>query len=198
MQRLQQATPCIWWKAISYHYVRRTRQVTRYRNGDAYTTTQVRTLFWFYTLTFHPSCYPDCFWYSECCWAVTNSCSQKAKNSIQLSFIHAGTYFENKNVPLVSHILLSFLLSFFLHHYSTSLSVPCFFLLQVYHERVNTHASSSEFDYARYGVKDVSKELLDLQQHPAVRLRFTKCFRYQRDIKFKPVWLWLLKGLPSF
>lgn len=106
MQRLQQATPCIWWKAISYHYVRRTRQVTRYRNGDAYTTTQVRTLFWFYTLTFHPSCYPDCFWCSECCWAVTNSCSQKAKNSIQLSFIHAGTYFENKNVPLVSHILL--------------------------------------------------------------------------------------------
>uniref|UniRef100_A0A3B4H2K8 Transmembrane protein 151A-like n=1 Tax=Pundamilia nyererei TaxID=303518 RepID=A0A3B4H2K8_9CICH len=86
--RLQQATPCIWWKAISYHYVRRTRQVTRYRNGDAYTTTQV------------------------------------------------------------------------------------------YHERVNTHASSSEFDYARYGVKDVSKELLDLQQHPAVRLRFTKCFSF--------------------
>lgn len=44
VQRLQQATPCIWWKAISYHYVRRTRQVTRYRNGDAYTTTQVREL----------------------------------------------------------------------------------------------------------------------------------------------------------
>lgn len=42
---------------------------------------------------------------------------------------------------------------------------------------MNTHASSSEFDYARYGVKDVSKELLDLQLHPAVRLRFTKCFR---------------------
>ncbi|KAG7266287.1 hypothetical protein CRUP_015194 [Coryphaenoides rupestris] len=88
VQRLQQATPCIWWKAISYHYVRRTRQVTRYRNGDAYTTTQV------------------------------------------------------------------------------------------YHERVNTHASSSEFDYTRYGVKDVSKELLDLQLHPAVRLRFTKCFSF--------------------
>uniref|UniRef100_H2V6T2 Transmembrane protein 151A n=1 Tax=Takifugu rubripes TaxID=31033 RepID=H2V6T2_TAKRU len=87
-QRLQQATPCIWWKAISYHYVRRTRQVTRYRNGDAYTTTQV------------------------------------------------------------------------------------------YHERVNTHASSSEFDYARYGVKDVSKELVNLQLHPAVRLRFTKCFSF--------------------
>ncbi|XP_060616754.2 transmembrane protein 151B-like isoform X2 [Anolis sagrei] len=39
--RMKQATPCIWWKAISYHFVRRTRQVTRYRNGDAYTTTQV-------------------------------------------------------------------------------------------------------------------------------------------------------------
>lgn len=55
--------------------------------------------------------------------------------------------------------------------------MPCGFPPQVYHERVNTHASSSEFDYARYGVKDVSKELLDLQLHPAVRLRFTKCFR---------------------
>ncbi|XP_018584331.1 transmembrane protein 151B [Scleropages formosus] len=88
VQRLQQATPCIWWKAISYHYVRRTRQVTRYRNGDAYTTTQV------------------------------------------------------------------------------------------YHERVNTHTASSEFDYGRHGVKDVSKELLGLLEHPAVRLRFTKCFSF--------------------
>ncbi|XP_076873784.1 transmembrane protein 151B isoform X2 [Brachyhypopomus gauderio] len=41
VERMCQATPCIWWKAISYHYVRRTRQVTRYRNGDAYTATQV-------------------------------------------------------------------------------------------------------------------------------------------------------------
>ncbi|KAM6970726.1 transmembrane protein 151A [Aplochiton taeniatus] len=88
VQRLQQAMPCIWWKAISYHYVRRTRQVTRYRNGDAYTTTQV------------------------------------------------------------------------------------------YHERVNTHAASSEFDYSRHGVKDVSKELLGLLEHPATRLRFTKCFSF--------------------
>ncbi|TNN80277.1 Transmembrane protein 151B [Liparis tanakae] len=39
--RMRQAQPCIWWKAISYHFVRRTRQVTRYRNGDAYTTAQV-------------------------------------------------------------------------------------------------------------------------------------------------------------
>ncbi|XP_010836137.1 PREDICTED: transmembrane protein 151A [Bison bison bison] len=41
IRRLQQAPPCVWWKATSYHYVRRTRQITRYRNGDAYTTTQV-------------------------------------------------------------------------------------------------------------------------------------------------------------
>lgn len=88
IQRLQQATPCIWWKAISYHYVRRTRQVTRYRNGDAYTTTQV------------------------------------------------------------------------------------------YHERVNTHTASSEFDYSRHGVKDVSKELQGLLDHPVTRLRFTKCFSF--------------------
>ena len=57
----------------------------------------------------------------------------------------------------------------------------------MYHERVNTHASSSEFDYARYGVKDVSKELLDLQVHPAVRLRFTKCFRYLQQSALKVV-----------
>ncbi|XP_035287493.1 transmembrane protein 151B-like isoform X1 [Anguilla anguilla] len=88
VQRLQQATPCVWWKAISYHYVRRTRQVTRYRNGDAYTTTQV------------------------------------------------------------------------------------------YHERVNTHTAGSEFDYGLHGVRDVSKELLGLLEHPATRLRFTKCFSF--------------------
>ncbi|KAI5609903.1 transmembrane protein 151B-like [Silurus asotus] len=49
---------------------------------------------------------------------------------------------------------------------------------QVYHERVNTHAASSEFDYGRLGVKDVSKELRGLMDNPAVRLRFTKCFSF--------------------
>ncbi|KAJ8281874.1 hypothetical protein COCON_G00043930 [Conger conger] len=49
---------------------------------------------------------------------------------------------------------------------------------QVYHERVNTHAAGSEFDYARHGVKDVSKQLVGLPEHPAVRLRFTKCFSF--------------------
>ncbi|XP_072314115.1 transmembrane protein 151B [Eucyclogobius newberryi] len=39
--KMRQAQPCIWWKAISYHFVRRTRLVTRYRSGDANITTQV-------------------------------------------------------------------------------------------------------------------------------------------------------------
>lgn len=38
---MREGVPIIWWKAICYHYVRRTRQVTRYRNGDAFTSTQV-------------------------------------------------------------------------------------------------------------------------------------------------------------
>ncbi|XP_055927525.1 transmembrane protein 151B-like isoform X2 [Argiope bruennichi] len=40
IERMKESKAIIWWKAISYHYVRRTRQVTRYRNGDAYTTSQ--------------------------------------------------------------------------------------------------------------------------------------------------------------
>ena len=41
MRQMREAFPIVWWKAMCYHYVRRTRQVTRYRNGDAFTTTQV-------------------------------------------------------------------------------------------------------------------------------------------------------------
>ncbi|XP_072754578.1 uncharacterized protein [Anoplolepis gracilipes] len=41
LAQLKVAQPRIWWKAVSYHYVRRKRQITRYRNGDNYTTTQV-------------------------------------------------------------------------------------------------------------------------------------------------------------
>ncbi|XP_076620916.1 uncharacterized protein LOC143341711 isoform X1 [Colletes latitarsis] len=41
LMQLKTAQPTIWWKAVSYHYVRRKRQITRYRNGDNYTTTQV-------------------------------------------------------------------------------------------------------------------------------------------------------------
>lgn len=32
---------CCRWKAVCYHYVRRKRQVTRYRHGEGYTATQV-------------------------------------------------------------------------------------------------------------------------------------------------------------
>ncbi|XP_024081946.1 transmembrane protein 151B-like isoform X2 [Cimex lectularius] len=41
VQQMRDAQPIVWWKAVCYHYVRRKRQVTRYRNGDAYTSTQV-------------------------------------------------------------------------------------------------------------------------------------------------------------
>lgn len=50
--------------------------------------------------------------------------------------------------------------------------------LQVYHERVNTHVAEAEFDYARCGVRDVSKALVGLEGAPATRLRFTKCFSF--------------------
>lgn len=39
--QMRDAQPIVWWKAVCYHYVRRKRQVTRYRHGDAYTATQV-------------------------------------------------------------------------------------------------------------------------------------------------------------
>ncbi|XP_013405325.1 transmembrane protein 151 homolog [Lingula anatina] len=41
IQAMREAFPVVWWKSVCYHYVRRTRQVTRYRNGDAFTSTQV-------------------------------------------------------------------------------------------------------------------------------------------------------------
>ncbi|GLH15833.1 Uncharacterized protein GBIM_20254 [Gryllus bimaculatus] len=41
VQEMREAQPHVWWKAVCYHYVRRKRQVTRYRHGDAYTSTQV-------------------------------------------------------------------------------------------------------------------------------------------------------------
>lgn len=42
LAQLKISQPTIWWRAVSYHYVRRKRQITRYRNGDNYTTTQVK------------------------------------------------------------------------------------------------------------------------------------------------------------
>lgn len=88
IQLMRESQPIVWWKSICYHYVRRTRHVTRYRNGDAYTTTQV------------------------------------------------------------------------------------------YYERINSHASGSSFVYGRCGVKDISKNLVDLGKFPATKIRFTKGFAF--------------------
>uniref|UniRef100_A0A7E4ZUE5 Transmembrane protein 151B n=1 Tax=Panagrellus redivivus TaxID=6233 RepID=A0A7E4ZUE5_PANRE len=41
VSKLRAATPIVWWKSVCYHYLRRSRQVTRYRNGDAVTATQI-------------------------------------------------------------------------------------------------------------------------------------------------------------
>ncbi|PAV89209.1 hypothetical protein WR25_06193 isoform H [Diploscapter pachys] len=38
---LRESVPVVWWKSINYHYARRTRQITRYRNGDTLPATQV-------------------------------------------------------------------------------------------------------------------------------------------------------------
>uniref|UniRef100_UPI00358FCF01 transmembrane protein 151B-like n=1 Tax=Myxine glutinosa TaxID=7769 RepID=UPI00358FCF01 len=88
VRRLQDAKPCLWWQAVSFHYVRRSRQVTRYRNGEAYTSTQV------------------------------------------------------------------------------------------YQERVTTRVAEAEFDYLQCGIRDVSKELVGLEDFPATRVRFTRCFSF--------------------
>ncbi|VDM54023.1 unnamed protein product [Angiostrongylus costaricensis] len=41
LKSLRNSLPIVWWKCICYHYVRKTRQVIRYRNGDAVPTTQI-------------------------------------------------------------------------------------------------------------------------------------------------------------
>ncbi|RWS26499.1 transmembrane protein 151B-like protein, partial [Leptotrombidium deliense] len=88
IQQMRESQPIIWWKAVCYHYVRRTRQITRYRNGDAYTTTQI------------------------------------------------------------------------------------------YYERINTHVAGSCFAYGSCGVKDISKNLVDLEKHPTTKIRFSKGFAF--------------------
>ena len=85
---LRQAIPVVWWRAVCYHYVRRTRQVTRYRNGDAFTSTQV------------------------------------------------------------------------------------------YYERVNSHSASSAFNFSHCGLQDISRHLVNLEQYPATKIRFTRGFSF--------------------
>ncbi|KAL7636321.1 UNVERIFIED_CONTAM: hypothetical protein RMT77_013080 [Armadillidium vulgare] len=60
IEEMRAAQPVVWWKAVCYHYVRRTRHVTRYRNGDAYTSTQV-----FYERV-NSQAAGACFLYSNC------------------------------------------------------------------------------------------------------------------------------------
>ena len=40
LDKYRRAYPIIWWRVICYHYAKRSRQTTSYRNGDAYVTTQ--------------------------------------------------------------------------------------------------------------------------------------------------------------
>uniref|UniRef100_A0A8R1TIW6 Uncharacterized protein n=1 Tax=Onchocerca volvulus TaxID=6282 RepID=A0A8R1TIW6_ONCVO len=40
IDKMRNAPPIVWWRSICYHYVRRARQVTRYRNGDAISALQ--------------------------------------------------------------------------------------------------------------------------------------------------------------
>ncbi|CAD5213466.1 unnamed protein product [Bursaphelenchus xylophilus] len=86
IDRLRTSTPVVWWKSICYHYIRRTKHVTRYRNGDAVSATQV------------------------------------------------------------------------------------------YYERVNSHTSGNVFMYDMCGVKDISKDVYDVDDYPIVRVRFSKGF----------------------
>ncbi|XP_054169127.1 transmembrane protein 151B-like [Oppia nitens] len=60
IEQMREAQPIIWWKAVSYHYIRRSRQVTRYRNGDAYTTAQI----YYERINTHVT--GSCFSYGNC------------------------------------------------------------------------------------------------------------------------------------
>ncbi|KAI6241801.1 Transmembrane protein-like protein [Aphelenchoides fujianensis] len=86
IDRMRSSTPVVWWKSVCYHYLRRTKHVTRYRNGDAVTATQV------------------------------------------------------------------------------------------YYERVNSHTAGNVFMYDVCGVKDISKDIIDADDFPLIRVRFTKGF----------------------
>jgi len=41
IEEMKDAQPLVWWKAVCYHYVRRTREIARIHNGDSYPATQV-------------------------------------------------------------------------------------------------------------------------------------------------------------
>ena len=45
-------------------------------------------------------------------------------------------------------------------------------------EKVNTHQSTTAFDYTRLGMRDVTKRLIQLERHPAIRVSFEKKFSF--------------------
>lgn len=49
---------------------------------------------------------------------------------------------------------------------------------QVYYERVNSHTSSSAFNFSQCGSKDISKSLSSLESYPATKIKFTKGFSF--------------------
>ena len=53
--------------------------------------------------------------------------------------------------------------------------LPC---SQVYYERVNTHVNRAAFDYSSFGVRDVSRRLVDLDKASVTRLRVTNRFSF--------------------
>ncbi|XP_053200756.1 transmembrane protein 151B-like [Panonychus citri] len=60
IQQMKESQPIIWWKAVCYHYIRRSRTLTRYRNGEASTTTQI----YYERINTHIA--GSCFSYVEC------------------------------------------------------------------------------------------------------------------------------------
>ena len=49
---------------------------------------------------------------------------------------------------------------------------------QVYYERVNSHTSSSAFNFSVCGIKDISKTLTNLDSFPATKIKFSKGFSF--------------------
>ncbi len=49
---------------------------------------------------------------------------------------------------------------------------------QVYYERINSHTTSSAFNFSGCGCKDVSKTLVNLESYPATKIKFSKGFSF--------------------
>ena len=49
---------------------------------------------------------------------------------------------------------------------------------QVYYERVNSYTTGSAYNFAAAGCRDMSRQLIDLENFPATKIRFTKGFSF--------------------